>query len=170
MVIAEALNKIKDLEKMRREVTGQLDDVVYVLPDMEVHPPSVEKLLEHYLELSTQIAELKVKIVATNIATEIEVLDVKDTPMKLSIMAAIKLMETYRNLEARYTKLIELMESKRARFYSHGGFGSEQSITLTRNFNIETPSMLRIEVIGLRNATRRVEQAIIKANWNINLL
>lgn len=170
MVIAEALTKIKDLDKERREVQEKLDSDVFILPDLEVKPDSIETLIGQYQELSTQIAELKVKIIATNIATEVTFVDQKNAEVKLSIMGAIKLIETYRNLETRYSKILDQMQSKRSRFFAQGGFGSEQVVKLIPNFDNLAATGLQQEIRGLRDAIRRVEQAVIKANWSVALI
>lgn len=169
MVIAEALNKIKDLEKERREIGDKLNKDVFILPDLEVAPATIEELIETYQSLTADIAELKIKVIATNVTNRVEFVDVKGSVVKITIMAAIKMIETYRHLESRYSNLADVMESKRARFFSQGGFGSEQPIKLKPNFQT-LPTDLRKEVTAFRDGARRVEQAVIKANWNTELI
>lgn len=169
MLIAEALTRIKDLEKERREVGEKLNSNVFILPDLEVAPDTIEEIIGTYQDLTAQIAELKVKVIATNVVTKVEFQNVEGVTASISIMAAIKMIETYRHLESRYSSLVDSMESKRSRFYSHGSFGSDQAIKLIPNFKL-TPAKLREEVIAFRNGARRVEQAVIKANWSTELV
>jgi len=172
MVIAEALTAIKDLDRRRRTLRNHLRDNVFVLPGLtaEEIPDGVETLLEEFKAVIEEIADLKVRIVKTNVMTNLSITKVEEAdPVEVSILEAIKLMESYRELEQRYNDVAELMESKQARFFSQGGFRSDQAIQLNPNF-ISSAAEVRLKAGFYRTGARHIEQAIIKKNWATELL
>ncbi len=167
MVIAELLNKIKDLEKQRRVVQSKLRDSAFILPQLGENekPDSLEETLEQLQLLVEEIADLKTKLIWKNCTTEVLFFNVNNIQTSMNLMEAIKLVETYRVMETQYSDLAALMESKSARFFRQGGFGMENAVQLVPNFKA-TPKEMRKESEKFREAARRVEQAVVKKNWS----
>jgi hypothetical protein len=166
MVIAEVLNKIKDLEKQRRLVQIKLQENIFILPDLQEDekPEALEVTLKEYEGLTEEIAKLKIEVIKVNLVTEVDIIDVASSKATLNLMEAIKLVETYRALEAQCTALSRQMASKNARFFNAQSYGMEASIKLIPNFKV-TPKEMQDTALKFHEAARNIEQVVIKKNW-----
>lgn len=172
MVIAELLNKIKDLEKSRRQLHRKVNDNVFILPDLQSgeKPSTLEEQLGELQSIILQIAELKMQLVSTNVTTTIEAPTIGGKVVTLTLMEAIKKIESYRAFETLHSDLATLMDSKNARFFSRGGFGSTgEPVKLSPNFTITAKEMLK-KSAEYRDAARQLEQALVKKNWTVEVV
>jgi hypothetical protein len=168
MVIAEALNEIKDLEKRRRDIQTKLRGNIYILPDLEEgeKPDSLEVQMAELQEVVAKISDLRMRLINTNVATKVEVADAGGLKVTMTLVKAIKHIENCRYYETQLNEIADAMENKGSRFYDRGNYMSQgEPIKLAPNFQT-TSKVLRLRSQAHREDARRTEQALIKANWS----
>lgn len=172
MVIAEALNEIKDLEKRRREVQSKMRGDIFILPDLEAgeKPDSLEDQMAELHALVERIASLKISLINTNVVNSVEVVTAAGAKVTMTLMKAIKHIETCRYFETQLAELATVMEHKNSRYFDRGGYMTQgEPIKLIPNFTFTSKS-LRQRALEYREEARRTEQALLKANWNTEIV
>jgi hypothetical protein len=173
MLIAEALTNIKDLEKQRREVQSKIRDGIYILPDLkaEEKPETVETQMAELEKVTEEIATLKIRIIQTNVNTSISVPAAGGMLKMCSLMAAIKEIESCRYFETQLTEIANHMDNKNVRYFSPGDVYMSQGepITLLPNFTTSSKA-LRQKAKEYHAQARAIEQALVKANWQTEIV
>lgn len=173
MVIAEALNRLKDLESDRRRIQEQLTSNLYILPDLEEkeRPTHANDQIALLRQLGQEIAQLKVAIVRTNLETRVEVRLPDGEVEYLNLMELIKQVELVRSWESTYTTIAQVIGRKDARYFSkgHAYLSAAEPIQLQANFEGTTQTYLQ-KAVDSRNRARIYEQALAKANWRTEVI
>jgi hypothetical protein len=173
MVIAEALNRLKDLESDRRRIQEQLTSNLYILPDLKEaeKPAHTDEQLVSLRRLSQEIAQLKVAITRTNLETRVEVRLPESEAEYLDLMQLIKRIELMRFWEGVYTTIAQLVGRKDTRYFSRGSafYPAAEPIQLQANFE-GTAQTYSEKSIKCRSEARIYEQALAKANWRTEVI
>jgi len=167
MVIGEALNTIKDLEKTRAYLQGKVQQKVYVLPDElseKLGTDTVDSLIDAYMAVAKKITVLKAAIIETNVKTVITVTN-GDEQQELNLVQVIKYIENLRNTEKVYRELVDSIDNRSNRFYGYG----EEQVEMKPNFDNPLDTYVGV-ADNLRSLARECERQLIKANWVTELV
>lgn len=164
MVIAEALSKLKDLEKTRGYWQDKITASTFVLPEEKANAKSIDTMIDTYLNICGEIAEIKASIIKTNIVTTVEIADVGIR----NLVQLIKIIEIAKQREVILRSLCTRTEDRGSRFYSVG-YRSEEPIRLLPNFE-KTPDSYRDEADKSRFLARELERILIKTNWQTEII
>jgi 3-dehydroquinate synthase class II len=166
MVIAEALTKIKDLEKERASIQANINNKVFIMEDEKATP--VEAIIADYEAIAKEIAKLKTQVIATNISTKISIAGLDDVVLELNLMEALKEIEHSRHMEQIYRGLAGQVDNRNNRFMSIG-YGDATPIKLINNFNKSMEECTSI-ANTCRDRARAIEKFLVKANWQTDLV
>jgi hypothetical protein len=164
MVIGEALNNIKDLEKKRAFIKERISQNTFILNEEENSTPSIENLIKEYGAVCEEIANLKASIIVTNATTNVNVIEKGEN---LTIIQLIKKIENIKDLESTYRLIVERITDRSNRFHGNG-FGEER-IKLQLNCT-QTIEELVSQADYLRKTARDLEKILIKTNWQTEVI
>jgi hypothetical protein len=169
MVIGEALSKIKDLEAKRNYIYGRTVQTVFVLPEEKEEGKTIENTLDEYKGVCSEIAELKNRVIATNVATRIRLgIDRPNIPEEANLLGILKLIEKLRMYEQITTTIVGSINNRGSRFFS-GSYGEKDAIKLEPNF-VGNAQLFIKQAEEYKETARELEKVLVKANWQTELL